>query len=290
MNDQLFSVKNDKIANPSGNIHRIRFRSFMMDTFDPDYWRRHPAFRVVADIAEQFAWTDWPAALDYYQQLSSSNGSIRFADIQGVSYEQHIAETGAVPTRYANWHDYFNALIWHAFPRSKRVLNDLHQLARAGSSQRGSRRDAATLFDESGVIFACSDATMIDALKQMNWQTLFVEKRAQWTASVRVLIFGHGVLDKLRAPYIGLTAHAQVLPVSSQMLSASSGNCRTLLDQQLAEHIRTIASNWTPADLCPLPLLGIPGWWPANTDPAFYQNTHYFRAQRTRQGKSDSSN
>jgi cytochrome P450 len=29
-----------------------------------------------------------------------------------------------------------------------------------------------------------------------------------------------------------------------------------------------------------LPLLGIPGWHPANTDPAFYANTDYFRPQR----------
>ena len=32
-----------------------------------------------------------------------------------------------------------------------------------------------------------------------------------------------------------------------------------------------------PADLFPLPVLGIPGWWPANADAAFYQDARVFR-------------
>lgn len=40
----------------------------------------------------------------------------------GTAYEAHIYATGAVPTR-DNLHDFFNALIWLHFPRSKRVLD-----------------------------------------------------------------------------------------------------------------------------------------------------------------------
>ncbi|MEK9775238.1 MAG: DUF3025 domain-containing protein, partial [Quisquiliibacterium sp.] len=32
----------------------------------------------------------------------------------------------------------------------------------------------------------------------------------------------------------------------------------------------------------PLPVLGIPGWWPVNHDPAFYDDTAVFRAGRQR--------
>jgi len=30
----------------------------------------------------------------------------------------------------------------------------------------------------------------------------------------------------------------------------------------------------------PLPVLGVPGWWPANADPAFYANAQVFRPRR----------
>ncbi|XLM22397.1 DUF3025 domain-containing protein [Chromobacterium piscinae] len=40
----------------------------------------------------------------------------------------------------------------------------------------------------------------------------------------------------------------------------------------------------SPRALCPLPLLGIPGWWPDNEDPAFYDNAAYFCP--TRRAKS----
>jgi hypothetical protein len=34
------------------------------------------------------------------------------------------------------------------------------------------------------------------------------------------------------------------------------------------------------AALCPLPLLGVPGWWPGNADPTFYDDSRVFRAGR----------
>jgi len=34
------------------------------------------------------------------------------------------------------------------------------------------------------------------------------------------------------------------------------------------------------SQLYPLPMLGVPGWWPDNEQPEFYDNTDYFRAKR----------
>jgi hypothetical protein len=34
----------------------------------------------------------------------------------------------------------------------------------------------------------------------------------------------------------------------------------------------------------PLPVLGVPGFWPANADPAFYDDEHVFRAGRRARG------
>jgi hypothetical protein len=41
---------------------------------------------------------------------------------KGTAYEQFIFEAGQVPTR-ENLHDFFNALCWMRFPRTKKRLN-----------------------------------------------------------------------------------------------------------------------------------------------------------------------
>ena len=57
----------------------------------------------------------------------------------------------------------------------------------------------------------------------------------------------------------------------------------TSWDATVAEHIVNRRFDWTPADLAPLPILGIPGWWQDNDLPEFYQNERYFRRERRRQ-------
>ncbi|MBL8391935.1 MAG: DUF3025 domain-containing protein, partial [Candidatus Accumulibacter sp.] len=37
----------------------------------------------------------------------------------GLDYETRIWLTGEVATRPDNWHDFFNALVWFAFPNTK---------------------------------------------------------------------------------------------------------------------------------------------------------------------------
>jgi hypothetical protein len=50
------------------------------------------------------------------------------------------------------------------------------------------------------------------------------------------------------------------------------------LDQQLAARLDQ-AEALDPRSLPPLPVLGIPGWWPQQ-DAAFYADTHHFRPRR----------
>ena len=42
-----------------------------------------------------------------------------------------------------------------------------------------------------------------------------------------------------------------------------------------------------PAELAPLPVLGVPGWWAANEAASFYDNRDYFRPGRSRQAGTD---
>ena len=48
---------------------------------------------------------------------------------------------------------------------------------------------------------------------------------------------------------------------------------------------RDLALSLTPARLSakmflPLPVLGVPGWWPANEEPSFYDDREVFRPPR----------
>lgn len=247
----------------------------------PQFWLQHPGYACIQNAAERICtWSQWPDAAAYYLQLSMQ-APVQFVGVEVSAYEDHIAETGQVPTRYSNWHDLLNALIWHRYPRSKTALNRLHQLAkqqRILDSQRGRRRDAATLFDESGAIVCSADPELLQLIRQMDWPALFLQHRACFGGRLQVHLFGHGLLDQLRNPFLGLTAHALLLELPPDV-----ANDPQALDAAVASAITERMAQWTPAELAPLPILGIPGWWPGNEAPAFYQNEQYFRRQRRRQ-------
>jgi hypothetical protein len=188
----------------------------------------------------------------------------------GHAYEAHIAATGRVPTRL-NRHDLFNALVWLAFPRTKARLNALQAdaIARDGvGGQRGSLRDAATLFDENGALLVTAHATLPAQLRERRWKTAFVDRRGDWD-TVRVLVFGHALMDKLVAPYKAITAHALVVGLPA--------------DAPLAEVDAALATGFDErfdaVALLPLPVLGVPGW-SANADPIYYDDATVFRPAR----------
>ncbi len=95
------------------------------------------------------------------------------------AYEAHVFETGTVPT-HDNLHDFFNGLVWRAFPQAKRRLNELQatEIERAGvGATRGPLRDALTLFDENGALLEAPPA-LWRALAARDWPALFVSRGA----------------------------------------------------------------------------------------------------------------
>ena len=198
-------------------------------------------------------------------------------------YEAGISRTGRVPTR-TNLHDFFNALMFLHFPRAKAQLNRLQSTAieRDGvRAVRGSVRDAATLIDENAVLIVTNRADVVESLRGHNWAILFQSKRAAWTKEIKVVAFGHALLEKLMSPYKAITAHALhiALPPGSPLRDVD--RCMaTVLDQQLS-----------PSHLMPLPVLGIPGWWTQNENPDFYSDRAVFRPakmRRDRKAETDS--
>lgn len=198
----------------------------------------------------------------------------------GTAYEAHIAATGGVPTR-RNLHDFFNALVWFAHPHIKAVLNarQARAIERDGvTAARGVERDFLTLFDENAVLFVCSDPSLSAALRAFDWRRLFLDERAAWGVRCQVRVFGHALLEKLVSPYKACTGHAWIVEAPADYFGWPNASQDAWLD-------RAVAASLAEAELnngryAPLPILGVPGFWPANADPTFYDDREIFRTGR----------
>lgn len=201
------------------------------------------------------------------------------AELPGVGYEQRIFATGQVSTRANNWHDRFNALAWCRLPRLKAAMNALHyaHLDEEAAGRRGPRRDALTLLDESGAVVISRDRALLEALRLRDWRRAFVELRQAWVADTRTVICGHALLEKLLRPYKSITAHVLLMYIDSSPESLDTDGLLARLDETLAARLREGLCR-SPAELSPLPLMGIPGWWPEGAqDSAFYADRTVFR-------------
>jgi hypothetical protein len=186
---------------------------------------------------------------------------------EGQAYEQFIFTTRCVPTR-EGLHDFFNALCWMHFPLAKQQLNQLQGQAilTAGvGAVRGPVRDAATVFDENAALLQAPDV-LWEALVTRQWHEAFVRLRPLW-AQARWMAFGHAALEKLVQPYKSITVHLWRVPDQLPDLPA--------VDAWLAHDLQ--ADKLASKPFCPMPLLGVPGWWPANEEPGFYADAQVFR-------------
>jgi hypothetical protein len=201
------------------------------------------------------------------------------SSIPGVEYERHIFEAGEVSTRVDSWHDLFNALVWCAMPRLKAAMNALHyaHLEEAHDGRRGAQRDALTLLDESGALVVSRDRSLLEALAARDWRRAFLGRANAWQHEVRVVICGHGLMEKLQAPYKSITAHALLLYEGANSGAVRSDDYLANLDAALAARLLGGLCR-SPADLSPLPLMGIPGWWPGGDQGRkFYEDPDVFR-------------
>ncbi|UXY16768.1 DUF3025 domain-containing protein [Chitiniphilus purpureus] len=245
---------------------------------------RHPAFAALAPLLAHLGGfprtsADW-ARLPPVQVRSGHRIVCVPPAATDGHYEAQIHETGRLPTRPLNWHDCFNALVWHRYPRIKAALNALHYrlLPHPGDAGRGPVRDAATLLDECGLIVPYCDATLHAALLQHDWSGLFVAQRAAWGVRIEAQVLGHATFEHLLAPFVGLTGKCWPVAVAPEYFGWPLQARLAWLDDTLAQAIDAGALQ-SPRQLPPLPYLGIPGWWPQQ-DTTFYADTGYFRPAR----------
>jgi len=195
-----------------------------------------------------------------------------------MNYELRVHACGEIATRPCNWHDLFNALAWLAFPRTKARLNAIHASEiPVDTKRRGAARDLLTIFDEGGALVACSDPALLELIRAFRWQTLFWTERRRVLTSLRIVVFGHAVLEQALMHWPGITCKALLIPVEQALLSAPIGQLRQVLDAAAAGWFDARARGSSPRDLAPLPVFGYPGWSEGSARAEFYADERYFR-------------
>lgn len=260
------------------------------DQWNPDYHELSPMLRQFANtipISSQ-----WPTLEQYNKSLTeiitNYNGQqITFVPQSELrnNYEIMIHETGCVPTREHNWHDYFNAHVWLNFPQTKAMLNTLQYqsiTARKHVGARSALENKLTLFDETGVLIFCTDQYLVDLLLNHQWQQLFWVERERVLENMTVVVIGHSLHEKALQPYIGMCAHSMIInqAQSFTMTPHNSMNYQSQLDRLISQTLQHyFKSNQTPI-WQPLPILGFPGWHFEKQNELFYLDNSYFRVKR----------
>ena len=212
------------------------------------------------------------SGLPLHEALNREQASpVRFAPQSelppGEAYEHYIFNSGQCPTR-EGLHDFFNGLCWMRFPETKKRLNQLQaaEIAAAGIAPlRGPVRDALTVFDENAGLMLAPQP-LWDALIARDWQLLFVGLRPLWQQA-QLVLFGHALLEKLVYPRKPMTVHVY----RAQFAIDSIVN----LDAWVAADLN--AARLAAKPFTPLPVLGVPGWWPENENFSFYDDPLVFR-------------
>ena len=264
--------------------------------WDARFTLRSAAFAPLEGVLARLDTSRWPdrqalqRLIDERGIATASGSLLRLATaVQGHGqapkpYELRIFENGEVAHRSEDWHDFFNALAWLTFPAGKAALNARHvrELARAQPGRRGPVRDALTLFDEEGVLVASSDELTLQLVREFRWKELFWDRREPLRAHTRFVVFGHALYQKALQPFVGMVGRALLMHIDGGLLDSDLDQELAALDVRLASVLSAEHVIRSPADVPPLPVLGIPGWFEAGEREAFYDDRNYFRPRRSR--------
>lgn len=278
-----------------------------MRNLKPDIWKANfyqfselykpiiPSFHQLQHSEDQ-----WPGLQEFQSLLNSHINPIKNElkiPVQFVDqvahcnsfqdqYEPRIYLKGEVQTRLNNWHDFFQVLVWHTFPRTKVILNTLHYQASTKrlkenneNKKRTPTENFLTLFDECGIVIVSQNEQFLDMIKNFQWQQLFWKNRNSFNTSIECFTFGHAMYEKALSPYIGMTANALLIHVGGDFFKLNYNDKLRVIDDIMVKKIEAEES-LTPKNLNPFPILGVPNWYKGNDNLDFYLNEKYFRKGR----------
>lgn len=244
----------------------------------------------LAQFAELWHARDWPSAAELSAALGglthpASGAPLHFVaqtqDLLGdrLHFEQRIAERGAIALREGTWHDLYSALMWLRYPRLKLALNQLQvaDLPLQGRGNRTRRQQSLTHVDEAGVLVASECPALLGAIDAHDWQTLFVQRRAEFGARIAVHVFGHALFELGHNAHVTLAGKALLVEVPEGFVARPLAERAALLDHAVAEAVSAGTLGADPAAMPSLPLSGIPGWFGRDADPEFIASAECFR-------------
>ncbi len=220
----------------------------MLSVFAPllEDWRGRAVFpdaRDYTELCEQQRKARAPELTPLSFQLAAkrSRRDKRQRIVLDELYDGRIALHQCVPVLPQSYHDLLNALVFAAFPRSKRQLHRrqfeaLRNWIPEGASRLPGKRtreqDSLTIFDEGGSV------VLLDSVAHASWLTTSAPTRipdfSPETGTVPVL-FGHALLEHLAEGFPSLRSSAVVL------CTPTTAEPRELLecaDVALVEHLR----------------------------------------------------
>lgn len=266
----------------------------MNASFSLDWLARQPYRDFHARFREQLsAYDRWPEPSAYDAlvrvvpqapdvELPRFVPQVRAALDEAGGYEPHVAALRTVPTRPANWHDFFNMAVWAHFPKLRWALNGLHVDRNVGPvdprNGRAPAQNLAATFDESGIVVVGSERSLLQELRDLSFKRVFWERRAELLETTRFWIVGHGTLESLLAPHPGIASKGLLFHVPELPQTAEGWDAlRFQLDARAASVVAGWRSFYSVLD--PVPVLGIPGYWD-NDAPEFYDDVQHFRFER----------
>jgi len=264
--------------------------------WNPKWITRSPMFAPLTGVATRLPQPNWPdidalnrLLTDSDRPVVNANGKpVRFVAQDGKpacfeeEFEPRTFLRAEVLVRPENWHDLFNALVWMRFPSTKAAINARHfALLRARQNgQRAPASDALTHFDEDGAVVISSNEQLLELLRNFRWKELFWDYRDAVHDEMRFLLVGHAMYEKALHPFIGMTAKSVLLHVPRAILELENGELCEQVDKRLAVYVGGSYRLTSGKSLAPLPVLGVPGWWPDNETGDFYDDASYFRPGR----------
>lgn len=183
------------IASPP--VARLR-----VDPYAPRVWRRSPWFAAIAPVLARFdAHESWPEVHEYATPGLPVRFVLQERSAAASAYDARITLDREVPTRPRCWHDFFNAMVWCAFPRAKAALHRRQHACAAADRPPGGRtraQDRLTMLDEGGLLLlapAAEHPALLAALAAL--EPIHRLPAAPGLPPHRALAFGHALHEHL---------------------------------------------------------------------------------------------
>lgn len=121
-------------------------------------------------------------------------------------YDARIDALGLLPTREANYHDFFNAMVWATFPLSKAAIaarqhaiwqRELEPMFAQLPSRRTREQDALAMLDEGGLLVTASPSIEAELRARCEAGDEAWLRAQRKTNAVQSFVFGHALHEHM---------------------------------------------------------------------------------------------